>query len=88
MLKKYGQSVKKKFKKLCRKFCGTISWKIRLTNCVKKFCGKLCRSFGGQIGWTFFFGKLVEKLCEKLCGKIVWNDWVEKLVGNLNGKIG
>ena len=33
------------------------------------------------------FGKLVEKLGEKICGKIVWNNWVEKLVRNLGGKV-
>ena len=32
--------------------------------------------------------KLVEKLGEKFCVKIVWNNWVENLVGNFGGQIG
>ena len=32
--------------------------------------------------------RLVEKVGEKLWGNIVWNSWVEILVGNLGGKIG
>ena len=32
--------------------------------------------------------RFVEKLGEKLWGNIVWNSWVEILVGNLGGKIG
>ena len=32
--------------------------------------------------------KLVEKLGAQFCGKIVWNNWMEKMVGNLGGKIG
>ena len=48
----------------------------------------MCRTFGGQIGQNNLIGKLVENLGEKFCEKILWNNWVEELVGNLGGKIG
>ena len=48
---------------------------------------KLGRTFGGQIRQTNLIDKLIENLSENFCEKIVWNNWVEKLVANFGGKI-